>query len=152
MPKAVIRAATLEELETCAAFWHAMFSEIAGSDRIFPAGWEEAFVQYFRRRVNEDDARYFVALDNTKIIGTAGAILRDGYPFTIMPSWRTGYILGVRVEPAHRGHGTAAALTEACVAWLRRIGCTRIRLHASSMGRPIYERLGFVRTNEMELR
>ncbi|MGZ3505938.1 MAG: GNAT family N-acetyltransferase [Vulcanimicrobiaceae bacterium] len=76
-----------------------------------------------------------------RIVGTAGALVRDGYP-TAIHGIRTGYIFGVRVEPAYRGNGIATRLTRACI---------EIRLHASDAGRPIYERLGFSPTNEMRL-
>ncbi|MGZ3522556.1 MAG: GNAT family N-acetyltransferase [Vulcanimicrobiaceae bacterium] len=85
-----------------------------------------------------------------RIVGTAGALVRDGYP-TAIHGIRTGYIFGVRVEPAYRGNGIAARLTRACIEFLREIECIEIRLHASDAGRPIYERLGFSPTNEMRL-
>jgi hypothetical protein len=35
------------------------------------------------------------------------------------------------------------------LAWCRTRGLVRVVLHASASGRPLYEKLGFVATNEM---
>ena len=42
-------------------------------------------------------------------------------------------------------------MIEACVNYLKAIGCTRIVLHASPAGKPVYAALGFHDTNEMRL-
>jgi GNAT superfamily N-acetyltransferase len=55
------------------------------------------------------------------------------------------------VEPAHRRAGVARALLEACVAWGRKQGYTRIALHASDAGRPLYAAMGFRPSSEMWL-
>jgi predicted N-acetyltransferase YhbS len=56
----------------------------------------------------------------------------------------TGWIGALGVVPRARGRGTGAALTEACVDWLRARGARTVLLHATDQGRPVYERLGFV--------
>ena len=56
----------------------------------------------------------------------------------------TGWIGGVAVVPEARRAGLGQALTEVAVAWLREGGAGTIHLYATEMGRPIYERLGFV--------
>ena len=60
-------------------------------------------------------------------------------------------ILSMWTEPAHRGRGLATSIVETMLAWCRTRGIRRVTLHASDMGRPIYERLGFAATNEMRL-
>src|SRR4051812_33791595 len=57
---------------------------------------------------------------------------------------RTGWIGALGVLPRSRGRGTGAALTEACVEWLRDRGAETVLLHATDLGRPVYERVGFV--------
>lgn len=59
------------------------------------------------------------------------------------------YILSMYTEPGARGHGVASRLVEAMIGWARRRGYPRIFLHASRMGRPVYERIGFEAGNEM---
>lgn len=146
-----IRPGTIEELDRYADFWIAMFEEVGNyTESDFARDWRARFRQYFERRIQAGDARFFVALAGGEIVGTAGALIADGYPF-VVHGIRRGYVFGVRVDPGHRKRGIAAQLTQEAVAFLRDIGCERVRLHASRFGRPIYERLGFAPTNEMEL-
>jgi GNAT superfamily N-acetyltransferase len=56
----------------------------------------------------------------------------------------SGWIGAVAVVPEARRGGLGRALTEAAVTCLRERGASTIQLYATDMGRPIYERLGFV--------
>jgi ribosomal protein S18 acetylase RimI-like enzyme len=56
----------------------------------------------------------------------------------------TGWIGALGVAPESRRHGLGRALTEAAVARLRERGASTVLLFATDMGRPLYERLGFV--------
>jgi len=60
-------------------------------------------------------------------------------------------VLNVYVEPAWRRRGVADALMRAVLDGLAGRGIRRIVLHASDDGRRLYERLGFMPTNEMRL-
>ena len=90
------------------------------------------------------------------VIGGAGVQLRP-----ILPRPPTGaedlelgpeaIILNVYVEPSWRRRGVAKALMRAVLSALAERGIRRIVLHASDDGRRLYERLGFVPTNEMRL-
>jgi ribosomal protein S18 acetylase RimI-like enzyme len=56
----------------------------------------------------------------------------------------TGWIGALGVAPEARRHGLGRALTEAAVGRLRERGADTVLLFATDMGRPLYERLGFV--------
>src|SRR6266516_268905 len=56
----------------------------------------------------------------------------------------TGWVGGVAVVPEARRAGLGRALTEAAIAWLQERGAGTIQLYATDLGRPVYERLGFV--------
>jgi ribosomal protein S18 acetylase RimI-like enzyme len=56
----------------------------------------------------------------------------------------TGWVGGVAVVPGHRRIGLGGALTEAIVGFLERRGVATVLLHATALGRLVYERLGFV--------
>jgi GNAT superfamily N-acetyltransferase len=62
---------------------------------------------------------------------------------------RQGIILNVFVEPEFRRQGLARQLIEHALDWSREQRLTSVVLHASKAGRPLYERLGFIGTNEM---
>jgi GNAT superfamily N-acetyltransferase len=57
---------------------------------------------------------------------------------------KTGWVGGVAVVPAHRRIGLGGALTQAIVEFLEASGVATVLLHATALGRPVYERLGFV--------
>ena len=91
----------------------------------------------------------------TEPVGGAGVQLRsilprpgDGGGIELGPE---AIILNVYVEPAWRRHGVGQALMRALLAALAERGIRRVVLHASEQGRALYERLGFVGTNEMRL-
>jgi GNAT superfamily N-acetyltransferase len=61
------------------------------------------------------------------------------------------YIMSMYTDPAFRGQGVASTLVRTMVRWATDRGYRRIFLHASKMGRPVYEGLGFESANEMRL-
>ena len=62
------------------------------------------------------------------------------------------YLLNFYVAPDARGRGLAETMLRTALDEARRRGIGVVSLHASRMGRPIYERNGFEGTNEMLLR
>ncbi|WP_045234703.1 GNAT family N-acetyltransferase, partial [Deinococcus pimensis] len=61
------------------------------------------------------------------------------------------YVLNVFVEPGDRGRGLARTLMDHLLAEARARDVRVVALHASGLGRPLYERMGFTPTNEMRL-
>lgn len=147
----LLREARIDELPAIAHHWIAMFEEVGNfHEADFAGDWRERFVRHFTAEISSGDAAYFVAEDEGRLIGTAGARMTDGYPASIH-GVRNGYIFGVHVDPGYRGRGIARELTERAVAFLQTRKPWAIRLHASRFGRPIYEKMGFTPTNEMQL-
>jgi GNAT superfamily N-acetyltransferase len=64
-------------------------------------------------------------------------------------SCKVPLIVNVYTEPAWRRRGLARWITVAILQWARGEGIDRVILHASKHGRPLYETLGFLPTNEM---
>lgn len=89
------------------------------------------------------------------IVGGAGIQLQPILPHPVDTSTigegRQGTIINVFTEPQWRRHGVAGLLIKEIVAWSRSERLDRLILHASGQGRPVYERLGFVPSNEMRL-
>ena len=54
-----------------------------------------------------------------------------------------GWVGTIFVDAAHRGGGLGRALTEAVIDRLESRGCSTLVLVATTLGRPIYDRLGF---------
>ena len=89
------------------------------------------------------------------IIGGAGIQLQPILPRPINTSTigegRQGTIINVFTEPQWRRHGIAGLLIKEIVTWSKSERLDRLILHASGQGRPIYEKLGFIASNEMRL-
>lgn len=89
-----------------------------------------------------------------EIIGGAGIQLRALLPRPHPAGGRLmrgeqGLILNVFTERPWRRQGVAVGLMEELLRWTRAHGIESLVLHASTDGRPLYEALGFVATNEM---
>ena len=63
-----------------------------------------------------------------------------------------GYLLNFYVAPNARGRGIAKELVGLAVEECRRRGVHIATLHASTMGKPVYESLGWKESNEMMFR
>jgi GNAT superfamily N-acetyltransferase len=62
---------------------------------------------------------------------------------------RQGTIVNVFTEPQWRQRGIAGLLIKEIIIWSKNEQIDRLVLHASDEGRSVYERLGFVASNEM---
>ena len=62
------------------------------------------------------------------------------------------WILNMYTEPRARRRGIAKRLMEVMIEWCRARGFSAVSLHASEAGRPVYEAMGFVQTNEMRIK
>ena len=80
------------------------------------------------------DGEVVVAEAGRELVGVAAGAAFSG----------TGWVGGVAVVPGHRRAGLGGALTEAIVQFLEGRGVATVQLHATALGRPVYERLGFV--------
>ncbi len=153
MPKSAItiRAADPSEFDIASEFWVSMRRELNMPDDDLAADWKARSVAYFRRRFAAGELCWFFACDGDTVVASGAGFLLDGYPSEICLRRRVGYVAGVFVDPAHRRRGLARAVTQACVDWLWRVGCRRVRLHAANNARAIYESMGFEPSNEMIL-
>jgi len=89
------------------------------------------------------------------IVGGAGVQLQPILPRPVDTSTigegRQAIIVNVFTEPQWRRHGIASLLVKEIVNWSKDQRIDRLLLHASDEGRSLYEKLGFVASNEMRL-
>jgi GNAT superfamily N-acetyltransferase len=64
---------------------------------------------------------------------------------------RHGLVINVFTEPEWRRQGIGELLMKEIIQWSREEKIDRLVLHASDYGKNLYQRLGFVLTNEMRL-
>jgi GNAT superfamily N-acetyltransferase len=85
-------------------------------------------------------------------VGSGGAVIDRHPPGPNNLSGRMGYIMNVVTVPAYRRTGIARRVMQAILRWLEDQDVRRVTLHATEMGRPLYQELGFTAGNEMQLR
>lgn len=130
----------------------AMFRDM-GTDESTLQAMKAPFRAWLEPRIA--DGRYFgfIAEIEAKAVGGIGLMELDWPPHVMHPTdHRRGYILNVFVESEFRGHGIANALLDAADTQFQGRGLTYATLHATDMGRPIYERRGWKATAEMSKR
>jgi GNAT superfamily N-acetyltransferase len=90
------------------------------------------------------------------IVAGAGVQLQPILPWPLdistIGEGRQGTILNVFTEPQSRQRGIAGLLIKEIIIWSKNEQVDRLVLHASDEGRSIYERSGFIASNEMRFR
>lgn len=85
-------------------------------------------------------------------IAGAGAQVRRTLPHPReadgTPHGTQAIVLNVYTDPVWRGHGVAELLMRRVIRWAGEAGMDTVVLHASTAGRPLYEKLGFAATSE----
>jgi RimJ/RimL family protein N-acetyltransferase len=90
------------------------------------------------------------------VVGGAGVQLRQVPPHPCRPPrdgafarGRHAIVLNVFTEPEWRRRGVALLLMEEILLWARAEKLDRLVLHASDQARSLYQKMGFIATNEM---
>ena len=90
--------------------------------------------------------------DGEKLAGTGGVSYYRVMPTYHNPTGRKAYIMNMFTDPVYRRRGVALRTLDLLVRDAKSRGVTAIALEATEMGRPLYEKYGFVKMNgEMEL-
>ncbi len=129
---------------------HAMFAEMGSSDDSLAAMGREAH-PYFARAFEEGTYHHWFIDHHDQVAAGAGVSVIPFYPGPRDPRPQRAWMLNVYTEPEFRRQGMAGLVVEAAIDWCRKSGIGSLYLHASEFGRPLYERLGFISSNEMRL-
>ena len=108
------------------------------------------FREWLTPRLADGSYFGFIVEDDGNPVAGIGLMLIDWPPHPSHPNQdKRGYILNVFVEPDYRRRGLGKFLMDAGDAELARRGVVFSVLHATRMGTPLYERLGWSNTSEM---
>jgi GNAT superfamily N-acetyltransferase len=96
----------------------------------------------------------------SRVVAGCGAHIRNIPPFplesdgpeTPIAAGRQAYVVNVYTELEFRRQGLARQLIQTVLAWTEAYGFDSVALHATDLGRALYESLGFVPSNEMRLK
>lgn len=149
----IIREAKVEEEGLLAQHFYRLWRDNQVPEQDLKADGRTLTLQFIAHARQTLCYQAFVAEIKGQVVGSVGCQYFDGlYPLILADHHRKyGYVWGVYVEPEHRSQGIGSRLTQRAVEYLRSRHCTRVILHASPSGQPIYKKLGFIPSNEMRL-
>ena len=100
----------------------------------------------------EDTHTAYLVWDGDTLAGTGAVSYFQVMPTVHNPTGQKAYIMNMYTAPQYRRQGVAAHTLALLVEDAHRRGVTAISLEATAMGRPLYERFGFVSMeHEMKL-
>ena len=149
-----LRLATTDDASLIAAHRHIMFADNNFATEARFAEMDAAFEPWVRAHLAVGS---YVGLlleeeDGKEIVAGAGVFFMEFPPHWLHLEARRAYLLNFYTATEARGKGYAKILLKACVDLCRERSVEVVTLHASSFGRPIYEKFGFEASTEMMLR
>ena len=107
---------------------------------------------YYEKALKDGSHTAILVYDKDQIIGAGGISYFRVMPTYHNPTGRKAYIMNMYTAPAYRRQGIAFHTLDLLVKDIRKQGVSQITLEATEMGRPLYEKYGFVKMeDEMEL-
>jgi len=111
-----------------------------------------ACAAYFCQALPAGEYRgWVVETPDGQVVASGGYVIDVHPPGPGNLTGRIGYVMNLYTEPAHRRRDLARRIMVAVLEHLRAAGVRMLALHATEIGRPLYESLGFVASNEMRL-
>ncbi len=114
--------------------------------------FEENTLEYYKEAFKNNTHTAYLVFDSNKFIGAGGI---DYYK--VMPSYHnhsgdTAFIMNIYTNPDYRRKGIAYKVLDLLVKDAKERGVENIILDSTVMGRPLYEKYGFIKINDyMEL-
>lgn len=137
------RVATVADIETLADLRWQMSGEYQ-SDEVT----RDEYIAAFREAITDELAhgRYRAWLAETEghAVACTALIWWPMPPNLDDMRRRRGYVSSVFTHPDYRRQGLARALMEMLIAEARALHITKLLLNTSTMGRPLYESMGFI--------
>ena len=112
---------------------------------------ERQSYNYYQKALCDDSHIAYLVFDGTRFVG-AGAVSF----FQVMPTYHNlsgnkAYIMNMYTRPEYRRRGIAIKILDMLIKATKSKGISWISLEGTDMGRPLYEKYGFVKmNNEME--
>ena len=146
-----IRPAAIADVPHIVEQRAAMFRDMG-----IPAAFEDmaaAADRWLRQAIPSKTYLGWVAVANTgEVAGGSGLIVIPWPPGPVTMDPRCGFVFNVYTAPAHRKQGLARRLMDAMHDYCRAEGIERVVLNASTFGKPLYDAMGYVVTDEPMMR
>lgn len=108
--------------------------------------------EYYAQALQDGSHTAYLVLEGGNFVGAGGVSYFQVMPTCSNPTGRKAYLMNLYTKPSHRRRGIAGSTLRLLVQDARARGVWAISLEATEMGRPLYEKFGFVpMRHEMEL-
>jgi GNAT superfamily N-acetyltransferase len=146
-----LRRATIQDLDILVEQRRNMFEDLRHRTSLEHKVGDSSYRKFVKEMMRK--GRFVGFLAETKdgeVIAGACVWIRDIQPHPGKISPRKGpYLMSVYTAPKFRRLGLATRLVKETMEWAKKNGFMQMTLHASRMGRQLYQDLGWERTWEM---
>ena len=108
---------------------------------------KESFA-YYKHALESGEHIAYLVYDSEKFIGAGGVSFYQVMPTYHNPTGKKAYIMNMYTAPEYRRQGIALHTLDLLVQDAKKQGVSQIALEATDMGRPLYERYGFVKMED----
>ena len=150
MEKITIRTATVADIPDLVRLRRMMFEDMGFDDPEQLDAADASVAIYLATALPAQQYQGWLACTAAGMaVGSGGVVVDQHPPGPNNLTGQVGYIMNVVTDPRYRRRGIARRIMDAMLQWLSSQGIQNFSLHASEMGRPLYEQLGFEPSNEM---
>jgi GNAT superfamily N-acetyltransferase len=148
-----IREAGPGDLETILHHRRSMFRDMGEGSAEELDRMVDVARPWLERASADGSYHHWLAINRSGQVAGGGGVLLSPWPANPKDACtERAVILNVYTESEFRRRGVARLIMQVILEWVRAYGLRAVNLHASNEGRALYEKLGFVQTNEMRLR
>jgi GNAT superfamily N-acetyltransferase len=149
----IVRQAIISDIPDLVRLRRVMFESMGFDDPAQLAAADAAAAAYFAKAIPIEEFTGWLAVTSTdEAVGSGGVVIDRHPPGPNNLSGQMGYIMNLVTMPSHRRRGIARRMMQTMLDWLAERDVHRVTLHATEEGRPLYQELGFVDSNEMQLK
>ena len=137
------RRAALEDVDVLAELRMEMLFEGRQAEEGLCTLLHRNTVQYLCEAMADGSYLAWVAEEDGQIVAMGGITFYRLPPNDWCPNGHSAYLSAMYTKPAYRKKGIAKRLLEMLMQEANDRGCERVLLHATTMGRSLYESAGF---------
>ena len=104
--------------------------------------------EYYRKALHDSTHTAYLVFNGDRFAGAGGISYYQVMPTFRNPSGNKAYIMNIYTRPEYRRQGIARRMLDILIKDAKARGISFITLEATPMGRPLYEKAGFVPLND----
>ena len=144
------RRATLADIDELARLRIAFLKEVQSPESRLVDDYELTGIlkTYFQNSLETEEFVAWLAIVDGEVVATSGLCFFKITPGFTLLDGKIAYILNIYTLHEWRKKGIGKAIFDHILQEAKNRGYKRMILHASEDGRPVYEKFGFIQTND----